>query len=99
MPLIKFKTRSLIRRFGVGAVDMPEGLVKQYVDRGHAVRVKSVQVVDKDGEVKEEIVGDIDSEESLQEEEDTETQDDAQDQEEEEKVEVKIKKSTRKKKT
>ncbi len=98
MPLIKFKTRSLIRRFGVGAIEMPEGLVKQYVDRGHAVRVKSVQVVDKDGEVKEEIVGDIDTEESLQEEEDTETQDDTQDQEEK-KVEVKIKKSTRRKKT
>ena len=40
MAKIRYKTRSLIRRFGSGPVVVTKALAKQYIDRGQAVRVK-----------------------------------------------------------
>ena len=40
MPKIRFKTRSLIRKFGAGPVNVDKGLAKHYVDRGQAIFVK-----------------------------------------------------------
>jgi hypothetical protein len=37
---IRFKTRSLIRRFGTDPVNVSEELAKQYTDRGQAIFVK-----------------------------------------------------------
>ncbi len=40
MAKIRYKTRSLIRRFGSGPVVVTKALAKQYIDRGQAVAVK-----------------------------------------------------------
>lgn len=105
MPLIRFKTRSLIRRFGTAPVEMNEGLVQHYVDRGQAIKVKEVVVKDEEtGEETTEVVGDLedleektdsDEESPPDEEQASETEDDPKD---EEKVEVKIKKPKKAKK-
>jgi hypothetical protein len=107
MTLIRFKTRSLIRRLGTEPVEVSEALAKQYIDRGQAIKVKVATVKDeKTGEVKEEIVGDLEEEETPDSQEESppseeetapETEEATQDQdEEEEKLEVKITKRKKK---
>ena len=76
MAIIRFKTRSLIKRFGTKPVRVPDNLAKQYLDRGQAVPVrKSIAKIE---EVEEEIIEEI---EEVEEEEEAE-----------EKMEIKIKK-------
>ena len=60
MAKIRYKTRSLIRRFGSGPVVVTKALAKQYIDRGQAVRVKKsiVKVEDPVEETVEETVED-----------------------------------------
>jgi len=82
MAKIRFKTRSLIRRFGSKPVEVSEALAKQYIDRRQAIPVKERIVVEEEV-VEEEVV-----EEEVVEEE--ETSDDK-----EEELELKIKKSNK----
>ena len=92
MAIVRFKTRSLIERFGSKPITISDALAKQYVDRRLAIlvekkvaEVEEVEVVDEvSSESQEEIV-----EEEVVEEEVVEEAAPA----EEEKIEVKIKKN------
>ena len=53
MAKIRYKTRSLIRRFGPDPVVVSKALAKQYIDRGQAVAVKK-SIVKKKEPVEEE---------------------------------------------
>ncbi len=99
MTLIRFKTRSLIRRFGTGVVDINDSLAKRYLDRGQAISVREKTVIveeESDGSVEEvDVVDEVSSEsqEEVVDEVSSESQEEV-----EEKVEVKIKKNKDKKK-
>ena len=41
MAIIRFKSRSLIRRFGSDPVRVSDSLAKQYTDRGQAIEEKA----------------------------------------------------------
>lgn len=84
MAIIRFKTRSLIRRFGSKPVEVSEALAKQYIDRRQAIPVK--ERITKVEEVKEELV-----------EKSEEVEEKDQDSKEEE-LELKIKKPNKEKK-
>ena len=86
MSIIKFKSRSLIRRFGTKPVRVPRELAKQYIDRGHAIPVAKKAIKVKDIEEIKEI-----NEVTVEEEETPEKVEEALE-EVEEKFEVKIKK-------
>lgn len=86
MSIIKFKSRSLIRRFGTKPVRVPRELAKQYIDRGHAIPVAKKAIKVKDIEEIKEI-----NEATVEEGETTEKAEEALE-EVEEKFEVKIKK-------
>jgi hypothetical protein len=55
MAIIRFKTRSLIRRFGSKPVEVSEALAKQYIDRRQAIPVKE-RIVEVEEVVEEEVV-------------------------------------------
>ena len=86
MSIIKFKSRSLIRRFGTKPVRVPRELAKQYIDRGHAIPVAKKAIKVKDIEEIKEI-----NEVTVEEEETPEKVEEALE-EVEDKFEVKIKK-------
>ena len=48
MAIIRFKSRSLIRRFGSKPVRVPEPLAKQYIDRNQAIEVRKEVVVEEE---------------------------------------------------
>jgi hypothetical protein len=84
MAIIRFKTRSLIRRFGSKPVEVSEALAKQYIDRRQAIELSvKERIVEVEEVVEEEVV-----EEEVVEKE--ETSDDK-----EEELELKIKKSNK----
>ena len=89
MAIIRFKSRSLIRRFGSDPVRVSDSLAKQYTDRGQAIEEKAFaeEEVPKIEEV-------IPNEETSPEEKE-EAPDEDQDSEEEQ-IELKI--TTKKKK-
>ena len=89
MALIRFKTRSLIRRFGTGPVDINDSLAKRFLDRGQAVTVREKTAILE--EVEE--IGSSESQEEVVDEVSSESQEEV-----EEKIEVKIKKNKDKKK-
>lgn len=67
MALIRFKTRSLIRRFGTGPVDINDSLAKRFLDRGQAIHVRDkTDEVEEEAEVEE--VGSSESQEEVEEE-------------------------------
>jgi hypothetical protein len=99
----------LIRRFGSGPIEVSDALAKQYIDRNQAIKVREVVVKDEEtGEVKKEVVGDLEELEETpepdsqdesppdEEEKTPETEEDAKDQDDEEKVEIKIKRKKKK---
>jgi len=89
MAIIRFKSRSLIRRFGTKPVRLNDSLAKQFVDRGQASTVRKEIVVEEEVLNIEDITPDSippEEEEEVSEEEiDTEDEDS-----EEEQIEVKI---------
>ena len=92
MSIIKFKSRSLIRRFGTKPVRVPRELAKQYIDRGHAIPVAKKAIKVKDIEEIKEIKEIEQTEEFTVEEEETPEKVEEALEEVEEKFEVKIKK-------
>lgn len=89
MAIIKFKTRSLIRRFGTKPVIVPDNLAKQFLDRGQAESVRK-KIIEEDPVPIEEAKGDVEEEEN----EVIETEDKGEEVEEE-KFEIKIKKTNK----
>ncbi len=88
MVIIRFKSRSLIRRFGSKPVRVSDALAKQYIDRSQAITVKKEAVVAEE-------VQDI--EEVIPYESQPEENEEVTDEEEEEKIEIKITKDKKKK--
>jgi len=88
MAIIRFKSRSLIRRFGSKPVRVPDSLAKQYIDRSQAIEVRKEVIAEEEVPSIEEVVPD----EILPEENEEDSDEDTEDQDsEEEKMEIKIK--------
>ena len=89
---IRFKNRSLIRRFGSDPVEVSESLAKQYTDRGQAIYVR--ERLAKKKEKEEETPPEVSEGEEQEEtpEEETEEVEEEEIEDTEDKIEVKIKK-------
>jgi hypothetical protein len=66
MAKIRFKTRSLIRRFGSKPVEVSEALAKQYIDRRQAIELSVKERIVEVEEVVEEEETSDDKEEELE---------------------------------
>ena len=95
MAIIRFKSRSLIRRFGTKPVEVSDSLAKQYTDRGQAIFARSAmeeveeEIIEETSEEIEEVeeeVEEVSSDESLPEEKEevTDEENNTQDQDSEE---------------
>jgi hypothetical protein len=83
MVVIRFKSRSLIRRFGSKPVRVSEALAKQYIDRNQAISIKKEAVIEEEVQNIEEVIPY---------ESPPEGNEEVTDEGEEEKIEIKIRK-------
>lgn len=83
MVVIRFKSRSLIRRFGSKPVRVSEALAKQYIDRSQAISIKKEAVIEEEVQNIEEVIPY---------ESPPEGNEEVTDEGEEEKIEIKIRK-------
>jgi hypothetical protein len=83
MVVIRFKSRSLIRRFGSKPVRVSEALAKHYTDRNQAISIKKEAVIEEEVQNIEEVIPY---------ESPPEGNEEVTDEGEEEKIEIKIRK-------